>query len=125
METIRITIPDNLDSIEETLAIANTLTRKMLPKNDQKLIGDGYTLQDAKVNIIITRKPVQKAVAVRECAICGTLFEQGVGARYYTNYGGVINARFACSKKCRDEILEMFSRHSVARFKKDLKFTWL
>ena len=110
MEKIHITIPDNLDTNGELLAIVEELGKNLLPSGTKLLnsgLGSGYEIKHLETQIIIKRESVEKPIAVRECSICSTLFDQKVGKKLWINYGGNQKQRHYCSNDCREVVLEL------------------
>ena len=106
MEKINITIPDNLDTNGELLAIAKQLGKKLLPTN-KKLLGRGYEIKHLETQINIKREPVEKPIVTRECSVCSTVFEQKISKKLWINYGGSQKQRHYCSNSCRETVLQL------------------
>lgn len=121
METIKITIPDNLSHEEELFAIAKELGKKLLPGNTRKLLGAGYTIKHIETNITIIREPVEKVIATQSCNLCSTIFELSLGKKLYTNYGGRVKKLFYCSDNCRDNVINWCGDGRAALTRNKLK----
>ena len=106
MEKINITIPDNLNANEEILAIAKHLGNNMLPTN-KELISCSYELKHLETQITIKREPTEDTIVTRECSVCATIFEQGIGSKLWVNYGGKKKQRHYCSDECREVVLQI------------------
>lgn len=119
METINITIPDNLNPNQELIEIARMLGKKMLPPKN-KMIGVGYEIKQLQTQIIIKREPIEKAIATRNCTICGTIVEQSISKCFYSNYGGRTTKHYCCSDDCRATILSVAGTGRMSIKKKDL-----
>lgn len=123
MEKIIITIPDNLSPAEEAIAIAKELGKKFLPKtgNKQKALGTGYEIQQLETQIIIKREPVEKAIATKDCSVCGTVFPIKSGVPLWINYGGVQKQRHYCKESCRQTVIDLVGEGRAAISRKGLK----
>ena len=125
MEKINITIPDNLDSNQELLAIAKQLGKKLLPTN-KKLLGSGYEIKHLETQINIKREPVERPIVTRECSVCSTVFEEKNGKKLWINYGGNQKQRHYCSDGCRETVLQLVgsSRASIKKGELASVRTW-
>lgn len=119
MELIKITIPDDLTPEQEMLAIGKKLGKKMLPQNNQPMLGNGYTIKPLKTAIVIERKSMVKPIVTRECPICHTLFDQSIGKSFWHNYGGKPTKKYVCCEECRQEYMSFIpgNRCSIKRSK--------
>ena len=120
MEKINITIPDNLTPQEELMAIAKQLGRKLLPTDNKKLLGTGYEIKHLETQITIKREQVEKPIVTRNCPICQTIFEQKIGKRLWTNYGGVQKQHHYCKSECREMVLQVAGTGRAAIKKSEL-----
>jgi len=120
MEKINITIPDNLTSEQELMAIAKQLGRKLLPTDNKKLLGTGYEIKHLETQITIKREQVEKPIVTRTCPICQTIFEQKIGKRLWTNYGGVQKQHHYCKDECRETVLQVAGTGRAAIKKSEL-----
>lgn len=121
MEIIRITIPDDLTPEQELLEIGKKLGKKMLPQNNQKMLGSGYTIKHLQTAIVIERKSTVKPIVTRECSVCQTLFDQCVGKGFWTNYGGKIRRIYVCCEECRKQYMGILGDGRCAKTKSGLK----
>ena len=117
MKKINIEIPDNLNNQQEVFAIAHQLSKRMIG-GGVKMIGDSVDVIDLKTQITVTRKSTEKPIVMIDCILCKTSCEKKIAYSFFVNYGGVVSEKFACSKDCRSEMLNILgSRASVFRSK--------
>ncbi len=118
MEKITITIPDNLDTQAELLAIAKQLGQQLLPTDKTKRIGDEYSIKHLQTQITVKREAVEKPIVTRDCTVCGTVFEQSLSFKLKTNYGGKTAIRFYCSDTCRNRVYDICGKGRAKKIKK-------
>lgn len=116
METIKITIPDNLTPEQEIIRIAKQIGKKMLPsgKKEHLALGDGYEIKHLQTIIKIERKPTEDAIVTQEC-FCGTVFLRKAGHKLYTNYGGTKRTLRYCSETCRQSVIDIAGEGRVSK----------
>jgi hypothetical protein len=113
MDEIKITIPVGLSEQEEYLTIAKELGKKLLPANNQKLLG-GYTIKSLQTKIIISRELIEKPIVLLQC-YCGTVFEKSIGKILYVNYGGAKKQKRYCSDGCRNAVMELAGKRCAIK----------
>jgi hypothetical protein len=124
MKKINITIPDNLNEIQEAKLIQEKLTQKALSGNGNNLInkriGDEVIVKDLVTQITIKRTG-EKPVELMDCPICKTQFQNNFFNPVFTNYGGVIKRHKTCSNNCQQNFIEFCGDGRASVKRKDLK----
>ena len=124
METVNITIPDNLTPEQEVFAIAKSFGKRAIQGSSKKAIGDVLTIKHLQTQIIVTREAVEKPIITRTCSVCNTIFEQSIGSTLFTNYGGLVRKQFYCSDECRKAVIDIFGDRCAIK-KKDIQIARL
>lgn len=118
MEKIKITIPDHLNPLQESLAIQKQLMKMLGPLKSKKMIGENLEVKHMETQIIINRVSFQKISKTSQCPICKTVFILKQGYRLYMNYGGLVQIKTCCKEECRNKFLSICgSRASIKKIK--------
>ena len=124
MTNVKIKIPTNLTPQQEAIEISKKLLKSSLLENKSKiLIGLDLEVQKLKTTIEIER--IAPEPIMSRCSVCDCNFEEKIGKKLFTNYGGRVKQITYCSEICRDEVILILpsNRYSLTKSKlKKIKF---
>lgn len=122
---ITISIPDNLNDLQEAKLIQERLNQKALTgsgkiRTNSIRIGDCTDIKLRESVIVIKRIPAEPFIETKNCTVCRSSFQSDMGQKMYINYGGRRKQLHYCSKECCLAVIEICGEGRAAMKKSEL-----